>query len=109
MYYFYGALECVKGSGHGLYLGTMLVYNAAKENHSSKTSNTQLSGSIAKPGSCRYKAEQTILFIVMPKGENSLYFIKGILKQCNFNTNGKKSCIKLSHTGEIPALIRLHD
>jgi len=68
---------CVKGSG--LCLGTTLVFNAAKENHNSKTSDTQLSGSTAKPGSCRYKAENTSLFIVMPEGEKSLYFIKGIL------------------------------
>jgi hypothetical protein len=50
----------------------MLVFNAAKENHDSKTSYTQLSGSMAKPGSCRYKAENTNLFIVAPEGENSL-------------------------------------
>jgi hypothetical protein len=55
---------CVKGSGCGLCLGTMLVLNAAEENHSSKTSDTQLSGSIAKPGSCGCKAEDTNLFIV---------------------------------------------
>lgn len=62
----------MKGSGCGLHLGTMLVFNAAKENHNSKTSYTQLSGSTAKPGSCRYKAENTNLFIVAPEGENSL-------------------------------------
>ena len=32
----------MKGSGRGLRLGTMLVFNAAKENHNSKTSDTQL-------------------------------------------------------------------
>jgi hypothetical protein len=90
MYYFYGARVCVKGSGHGLCLGTMLVFNTAEENHSSKTSDTQLSGSIATLGSCRYNTENTILFIVMPEGENSLYFIKGIINHCNFNTTGKK-------------------
>jgi hypothetical protein len=76
----------------------MLVFNAAEENHSSKTSDTQLSGSIAKPGSCGCKSEDTNLFIVTPEGENSVSFIKGILKHCNFYTTGKKPCIKLSHT-----------
>lgn len=85
---------CVKGSGHGLHLGTMLVFNAAEGSHSSNTSYTQLLDSVAKPGSCRRKAEDTNLFIVTSEGENSLYFIKGILKHCT----GKKSCIKLSHT-----------
>jgi hypothetical protein len=75
----------------------MLVFNVAKENHSSKTSDTQLSDSIAKSGSCGCKAENTNLFIVTT-GDNSLYFIKGILKHCNFYTTGRKSCIKLSHT-----------
>jgi hypothetical protein len=62
----------VKGSDCGLRLGITLVFNAAKENHNSKTSYTQLSGSMAKPGSCRYKAENTNLLIVAPEGENRL-------------------------------------
>jgi hypothetical protein len=76
----------------------MLLFNAAEENNSSKTCYIQLSGSIPKPGSHGYKAENTNLFTVTPEGENSLYFIKGVLKHCNFNTTGKKSCIKLSDT-----------
>jgi hypothetical protein len=76
---------CLKGSGRGLLLDTMQVFNTAEENHGSKISDTQLSGSIVKPESCGCRTENTNLFIVTPEGENSLYFIKGIiLKHCNF-------------------------
>jgi hypothetical protein len=69
----------VKGSGRSLRSGTTPALNAAKENHNSKISDIQLSGSTAKPGSCRYKAEDTNLLFVSSDGEIIFNCIKGTL------------------------------